>query len=95
MRRSLALIIAAGLALSLASGASAQKIDKNGRCHDASGKFAKAAVCKGAAAPAGTASVSPAAAEPPAKITRCRDATTQKYVKCGTPNAVAADAKGR
>jgi hypothetical protein len=25
----------------------AQKIDKNGRCHDASGKFAKADVCNG------------------------------------------------
>ena len=25
----------------------AQKVDKNGRCHDASGKFAKDEVCKG------------------------------------------------
>lgn len=93
MRRSLALFIAAGLALSLplglASGASAQKIDKNGRCHDAAGKFAKDEVCKGHAAPA-SATVSPAAAGPATKAARCRDATTKKYVKCGTPGAVAA-----
>ncbi len=93
MRRSLALVLAASLAfgspLGLASGAFAQKIDKNGRCHDASGKFAKDAVCKGAAAPA-SASVSPAAAEPATKAARCRDATTKKYVKCGSPGAVAA-----
>ena len=94
MRRSLALITAAGLALSLASGALAQKIDKNGRCHDASGKFAKDAVCKGGAA-AAAASLSPASAAPATKVARCRDATTKRYVKCGTPNAVAADAKGR
>ena len=28
----------------------AQTLDKNGRCHDAAGKFAKAEVCKGAKA---------------------------------------------
>ena len=93
MRRSLALIIAASLALGsplgLATGASAQKIDKNGRCHDAAGKFAKDEVCKGLAAPA-TASVSPAAAGPPAKAARCRDATTKRYVKCGSPGSVPA-----
>ena len=33
-----------------AAPAFAQKIDKNGRCHVASGKFAKADVCKGVAA---------------------------------------------
>jgi hypothetical protein len=92
MRRSLALIIAAGLALGsplgLASDAFAQKIDKNGRCHDAAGKFAKDEVCKGVAARA-TGTVGPAAAGPPAKIARCRDATTKKFVKCGTPGSVA------
>jgi hypothetical protein len=31
-----------------ATPASAQKLDKNGRCHAADGKFAKAEVCKGA-----------------------------------------------
>jgi hypothetical protein len=44
------MILAALAALALASSAPpsfAQKVDKNGRCHDASGKFAKADVCKG------------------------------------------------
>ena len=44
----------------------AQTLDKNGRCHDASGKFAKADVCKGAkattTAAAGEATRAPAAA---------------------------------
>jgi hypothetical protein len=46
------MILAALAALALATSAPpsfAQKIDKNGRCHDASGKFAKDDVCKGAA----------------------------------------------
>jgi len=42
------LAIAAAFALA-AGSASAQKLDANGKCHDASGKFAKAEVCKGAA----------------------------------------------
>ena len=50
--------LAIAAALTLAAGsASAQKIDKNGRCHDAAGKFAKMEVCKGA----GAASATPAA----------------------------------
>ena len=57
------LMIAAALAmLSVAAApASAQKIDKNGRCHDAAGKFAKDEVCKGASksAPAKTATAEP------------------------------------
>ena len=47
MLRTLAIVAALALA---AGSASAQKLDKNGRCHDASGKFAKAEVCKGAPA---------------------------------------------
>jgi hypothetical protein len=45
------LMVAAAVAMlgSISTTASAQKIDKNGRCHDAAGKFAKAEVCKGAA----------------------------------------------
>lgn len=43
-----ALIIAAALAFAVTAPSYAQKIDKNGRCHDASGKFAKMDVCKGA-----------------------------------------------
>jgi hypothetical protein len=49
MFRTLALVAAFALA---AGSASAQKIDKNGRCHDARGRFAKMEVCRGGAAPA-------------------------------------------
>jgi hypothetical protein len=41
--------LTAALAL-FATGAFAQKIDANGRCHDAKGRFAKMEVCKGGAA---------------------------------------------
>ena len=40
------------IVLTLVGFAEAQTIDKNGRCHDASGKFAKMEVCKSAASPA-------------------------------------------
>jgi hypothetical protein len=58
------LMIAAALALVAAAPSYAQKLDKNGRCHDAAGKFAKADVCKGStggktAAPAATAAADP------------------------------------
>lgn len=97
MRRSLALIIAAGLALGsplgLASGAFAQKIDKNGRCHDAAGRFAKMEVCRGLSAPVTSAkptspstSVGPASAGP-ATALRCRDKTTKRFAKCGAANS--------
>lgn len=58
------LMIAAALALVAAAPSYAQKIDKNGRCHDAAGKFAKDAVCAGgakSAAPAATAAADPKA----------------------------------
>jgi hypothetical protein len=100
MRSAFALLAAAALALSLAGGAQAQKIDKNGRCHDASGKFAKAEVCQGGAVAAATPSksttpsksVAPAAAAPPARASatapqKCRDKTTKKFAKCGGANA--------
>jgi hypothetical protein len=44
------LMIAAALALVASAPSFAQTVDKNGRCHDASGKFAKDEVCKGGAA---------------------------------------------
>jgi hypothetical protein len=50
------LAIAAALVM-LAGSASATKIDKNGKCHDDKGRFAKMEVCKGGAAPAATASI--------------------------------------
>jgi hypothetical protein len=42
------LILAALAMLAAAPTVQAQTLDKNGRCHDAAGKFAKADVCKGA-----------------------------------------------
>lgn len=44
------LIAAAAAMLMFAGSASAQKLDANGRCHDAKGQFAKAEVCGGATA---------------------------------------------
>ena len=47
MLRTLAIVAA----FALCAGASnAQKLDANGKCHDATGKFAKAEVCKGVTA---------------------------------------------
>jgi hypothetical protein len=43
-----AIALAAILSLA-ATGAMAQKLDANGKCHAADGKFAKAEVCKGGA----------------------------------------------
>ena len=54
------LMIATALALVAAAPSYAQKIDKNGRCHDAAGRFAKDAVCGGASA-AKSAAATPAA----------------------------------
>ena len=62
MRRILTAAFALTLAAGLASGAVAQKIDANGKCHDAKGKFAKMEVCKGAA----TTSPAKAATDPKA-----------------------------
>lgn len=45
------IIVVAALALA-AGAADAQKLDKNGKCHAADGKFAKAEVCAGAKGPA-------------------------------------------
>jgi hypothetical protein len=45
MLRTLAIVAAFALC---ATAADAQKLDKNGKCHAADGKFAKAAVCAGA-----------------------------------------------
>jgi len=66
-------MILAALAIAAAApSVHAQTLDKNGRCHDAAGKFAKADVCKGAKATTGaaaeTATRAPAAtAAAPAK----------------------------
>lgn len=67
----------------------AQTLDKNGRCHDAAGKFAKAEVCKGAKgttpAAAGAATRAPAAdANGPYKLDakgKCHDAKGKMAAK--------------
>lgn len=77
------IMILAALALAAAApSVHAQTLDKNGRCHDASGKFAKADVCKGAkattTAAAGEATRAPVAdAKAPYKLDakgKCHDA---------------------
>ena len=96
------LIAAAAAAFLFAGAASAQKLDANGRCHDAKGQFAKAEVCGGAsmkaaskaskskAAASATAAAAPAAATAsataPAKPQRCKN-DKGKFAKCGTPGA--------
>ena len=67
------LVLTATLALALSAGAAdAQKIDKNGKCHDTKGKFAAMSVCK---------------ASVPAAPKHCRDVKTKKFAKCGAPNS--------
>lgn len=63
MRKLLMITAALGMLTVAVTPATAQKLDKNGRCHDAAGKFAKAEVCKGglAGSAAGVAPVDPKA----------------------------------
>lgn len=79
MRHTLAALAFAASVSLLSGSAFAQKIDANGKCHDASGKFAKMEVCK----PADKAAA-------PAK---CRDKTTKKFAKCDAPNTEPVPAK--
>ncbi|HEY2750067.1 hypothetical protein [Phenylobacterium sp.] len=93
MIKSTTAAIAALAILFGAGAASAQKIDANGRCHDASGKFAKAEVCGGATATKTTkttkttksveSAAAPAAATAPAaKTTTTTAKTTTTTQKC-------------
>ena len=97
-------IATTSLALLLgASGANAQKIDANGRCHAASGQFAKAEVCGGASRASGRVARSVTTAAKPAtatvgsiagpaaatSTTRCKDAKG-KFIKCETTTTTAA-----
>jgi hypothetical protein len=91
MRSIILLFAAVALTASLAGAADAQKLDKNGRCHDTAGKFAKAEVCGGAPKTAAkTATPVPAAAPAmkaaPAKGAKCKN-DKGKFAKCGTPGA--------
>lgn len=97
MRHTLMLVSVIGL-IAGASGAQAQKLDANGRCHAANGQFAKAEVCGGALrsaakttarATARTAAIAPAAVAPPARASekaKCRT-DTGKFAKCGSAGA--------
>lgn len=92
------LVAAAAIAFLFAGSAGAQKLDANGKCHDASGKFAKAEVCGGASAKSATksaksagaasasAAATPAAATAKSASTKCKN-DKGKYAKCGTPGA--------
>jgi hypothetical protein len=62
------LMMAAALAmLSVAAApASAQKVDKNGRCHDKAGKFAKDEVCAGVKGATASTAAAPATPAKPA-----------------------------
>lgn len=77
MLRTLTFVLALALC---ATAADAQKLDKNGKCHAADGKFAKAEVC---------ANLKPAA---PAK---CRDVKTKKFAKCDAPGTEPVPAKAK
>ncbi len=70
MKLFLTLCSAIGVVFALASAGQAQTIDKNGRCHDASGKFAKMEVCK----PADTASCRDKTTK---KFAKCSDPNTE------------------
>ncbi len=91
------LVAASAAVLLFAGSASAQKLDANGRCHDAKGQFAKAEVCGGAAAktakmsksnaaPSAMAAAKPASATAPAKPQKCKN-DKGKFAKCGSPGA--------
>jgi hypothetical protein len=96
MLRTLALA-AAAFAL-LAGAADAQKIDRNGRCHDAKGRFAKMEVCQGApsSAPAAksTSTAKPAATAKPTTTASAAGAAPAATYKLDAKGKCR-DAKGR
>lgn len=76
MKLALSIAVALVLAVGSASAAGPYKLDAKGKCHDASGKFAKQTLCT---APAATAAPK-----------HCKDPKTHKFVKCGAAGAVPA-----
>ncbi|GIL39107.1 hypothetical protein [Roseiterribacter gracilis] len=82
MRQTLAAIMFVAAASLLSGSALAQKIDANGRCHGADGKFAKMEVCK----PPEKAADAPK---------QCRDKTSKKFAKCDAPNTEPVPAKAK
>ena len=85
MLRTLAFVAAFALA---ATAASAQKLDANGKCHAADGKFAKAEVCSGAKA--ATPDAGPYKLDAKGK---CHDAKGKMAKTAMCPKAEAAPAK--
>jgi hypothetical protein len=82
MQRFLTACSAVVIVLALAGFGEAQTIDKNGRCHDASGKFAKMEVCK-SAAPASCRD------KTTKKFAKCGDANTEPVPSKSAPTPVA------
>jgi len=70
-----ALVFALATPVFAAPTHTAPYLDAKGKCHAANGQFAAASVCK------------PATPPPAATAARCRDKTTKKFVKCGSPNS--------
>lgn len=64
------LIVAGAFSLFAVASSAAPTLDAAGKCRD-NGKFVAASMCKKTPAPAAT---------------KCRDKTTKKFAKCGTPN---------
>jgi hypothetical protein len=83
------LMIAAALALIVSAPSFAQKLDKNGRCHDASGKFAKADVCGGVSGAAKSAASGTAGA-----VTGAAAGVERSASKTTKTAEAAVDAKG-
>ncbi|THD65035.1 hypothetical protein [Phenylobacterium sp.] len=97
------MLVASVAGLLLAGSASAQKLDANGRCHDAKGQFAKAEVCGGASAkaaptksamakaPAKGAASATAAAAPASAVAKAKSGKCKdakgKFAKCDAPGA--------
>jgi hypothetical protein len=90
--RVMMILVALAMTTAAAPTVQAQTLDKNGKCHDASGKFAKADVCKGvkatttASAAAPTRAPAAAAVDPkaPYKLDakgKCHDAKGKMAAK--------------
>jgi hypothetical protein len=87
------MILAALALIASAPPSYAQKIDKNGRCHDASGKFAKDEVCKGASGAATAATGAPKSAT---AATGAPKSAAAKPAAAADPNGpYKLDAKGK
>lgn len=87
MRPLLTAFAALTLALGMATAASAQKIDANGKCHDAKGKFAKMEVCKAGAVATAPADAGPYKLDAKGK---CHDAKGKMAKKALCPMPAAA-----